>query len=585
MSKINAITNPNPLIAKKVNFFADSFNYFTKAIGQFEGLNIENHLSLVDKVIYHLETPDARPNQYLKRYFSHHYLQKDDRYVKLFKSNARLFDLIKDYLACPQKDKKLNNWHARNPDFLIEFKRFQKALKRRMVKIALSEIISFLRCVHDVNHHKDDLLYGTKILVSEFLLNGHSKRDLQTLFKRLMSRDIFEFPFPKDVESEQDRINFMSSRNFEQQFQGIHNVLKSKAKKYFFIYRIYGLKGEQNFSLKIGDVVFYDHRHPKLKRVAEAIKNSEVMPKFFSEENFIVAVTPVEYYSLDMGEFLALKKIKSELDYLNSKLKSNGHIERYSYVKTKDFASYSGEWGIQEKYTAIESFELSRLRENPTQFVKAVKKKAKEKLLANDFLFRNAISTGNVDDFWQYFDAIIPHKNGKDQIIDVISSVVLISSYARSSRILEREIRDCLGFFNAHPQILGMTSEEHLEFHKKLVKKRNILKDRTLNKLDHPFIQSLVTELRSEWQSTNYKNVFDSYQRILNDAQVQRNSIIHSGKGDTKSINTLRYSLPWLAGSFRAAIFQILKAGNYKSLEDAFSDSMEKAFLLINTKP
>ncbi len=55
MANINQITHSNPLIQKKVNFFADYFDFITDKMGILDNLPIENPLSLIDKAIFQVK--------------------------------------------------------------------------------------------------------------------------------------------------------------------------------------------------------------------------------------------------------------------------------------------------------------------------------------------------------------------------------------------------------------------------------------------------------------------------------------------------------------------------------------------------
>ncbi|MBA7541101.1 hypothetical protein ES705_33408 [subsurface metagenome] len=108
MPTINQITHPDNLVQTKVNFFADYFNFVTDNIGLYDELEIENHLSLIEKVIFQIENNLDHCPKYLDCYFSHPILKKENKYFKEFKQYQNLQSLIQAYQQAGPPAKKVN---------------------------------------------------------------------------------------------------------------------------------------------------------------------------------------------------------------------------------------------------------------------------------------------------------------------------------------------------------------------------------------------------------------------------------------------------------------------------------------------
>jgi len=228
MSKIHRITHPNPGVAKKVNFFADYFDYVSGKIGQ-EGFDIENHLSLVEKILWQIDTNFDNAIPYLDNYFNHPYLEEQDILLIEFRRNTSIPGDLHKYKQIKKAEGK-KSWLRATPEFIEKLRSFRKSLRNRMLKQGLLEVISFLRCKHELPEHKDAIQYWTNIIISEFLLNGHSKKDLSQVFDKIMARND-EFPYPKNLQTHEEKASFLHNRTFDQQFEGILNLFSAEQKK------------------------------------------------------------------------------------------------------------------------------------------------------------------------------------------------------------------------------------------------------------------------------------------------------------------------------------------------------------------
>src|SRR5450759_1464590 len=116
MPYLNQITHPTELTQKKVNFFADYFQFSSNQMGYFDGFEIENFLSLVEKMIYQISNNLERCPQYINCYLSHPLFQKDNKYFKEFKSYRSINNYFRKY-SLAGKDGQKKTWIANTPRF------------------------------------------------------------------------------------------------------------------------------------------------------------------------------------------------------------------------------------------------------------------------------------------------------------------------------------------------------------------------------------------------------------------------------------------------------------------------------------
>jgi hypothetical protein len=213
---IHDITHPNPLVKSKVDFFADYFDYAVKNIGVSDLIDIENPLSLVDKILFQIENNLSHCPKYIDSYLTHPFLYED--YVDL--KSETLFKHfhveIKKYKSQLKHAKKVD-WIVKNPSFKFSLIKLRRSLQRSMFKSSLQSIISYLNCKHEITEHRIDFIRLTNILVSEFLFNDRSKKDLQKMFERILSKEIWYFPFSQKLakESKEAKETFIKNRTFQ----------------------------------------------------------------------------------------------------------------------------------------------------------------------------------------------------------------------------------------------------------------------------------------------------------------------------------------------------------------------------------
>ena len=565
------------LIQKKVNFFADYFEFVTSNIGLYDDLEIENYLSLTKKALFQIEKNFEHCPKYLDSYFSHPMLEENSRYFKDFKNYQCLQPLTQEYRqAGKPNDKK--NWIKENSQLHSCLSSFKKELKRSMFKDALNSIISFLKCPHDVDEHVDDLKFYTRVLVSELLLNNRAKEDLENVFERIMTKEIGLFPFPKEITKNQENKSlveaqqeYMSNRTFNEQFNGIYYILKEKSRKSHFLFRIIGIDADPGFHFKYNKVTFYHPDHPKLAEIKKGY-NSKSIPyskDFFGITPMLIASVKINYQSTKIAEQEAVNTIKEELTFLNDVCNANAHIEKYSFIITPDFKRASGPWNMPERgRSEIGEYSEEKLKDNPYRLLKKVNKECRKQFLEYEPLFVKAMASQSMPDYWHYLEALIPLKgnNGK-QVIDVVSTVLVLNAEEINKSRLRNYISYAIMPFNASSEEIGITKEKQMHYYNQYGANEK-LNFQTLSKeVTHPLLSSLLKVYVKPYTKSKLKATKEYYSRLLWELQAQRNSIVHSGYGNEDALVLLNGSIPYLITRFRWILFSEMKGNKDASFE------------------
>ena len=97
MTFLNQITHPEKIIETKVNFFADYYNFVASQIEKSDYLDVENYLSLIEKMIFQIDTNNDSCYKYIYSYLTHPLIQKENKYFKDYKNYTLVSNLFEEY--------------------------------------------------------------------------------------------------------------------------------------------------------------------------------------------------------------------------------------------------------------------------------------------------------------------------------------------------------------------------------------------------------------------------------------------------------------------------------------------------------
>lgn len=551
MTFLNEITYPVKIVETKVNFFADYFNFIASQIDKSDYIDVENYLSLIEKMIFQIETNNGHCSRYIDSYLTHPLIQKENKYFKEYKNYSLISNLFEEYKNLSKANLKVK-WINKNQCFKSSLIRFSIELKKVMFKNSLKVIISFLKCIHNISEHQSDLMHHTNILVSEFLLTNRAKDDIIETFTRIITRDINNFPFPKSFLKDNKnnllkaKKEFIENRTFDQQFEGILHFLKENKKQEYFIFRIYNIKTDKTFRFKYDQVTFYHPEHKKLKVLKNQVKQLHFSKDFFKKKDMILATIKVNTSSKRISEQIAINTIKRELEFIEYKCGANTLFENHSYITTIDFKNFTSKWRRKENSHTISESNKKLIENNPFLLLKKVNNECREHFLNYEYLYNKAQISRNPEDYWHYYETLLKvYSDNTSNVIKIISSIIYTSSHKNEKSLIETYLINSIT--NSSSVQLNISQGEFLEI--KHSKKHDF--QTIKNEINHPFIKYLSERRRNIPSQKNSKSY---YSRILWDCYSQRNSMMHNYQRNEKGLILIDSKLPELTSRFRETL-------------------------------
>jgi len=569
MQLIHSITYKNILAQGKVNYFANYYSYVVSNLGKSSKFEIENILSLIDKLIHQLEHGRSdKMATYVLNYLSNPILSKDNKYFKEFKTHhSTLVPLFDAFTVTPNA-----NWIKQNKATLLSsLKTFRVLLQKTMFNSALKSIISFLKCKHKIEEHKLDLQHYTHLIAVELFNKRKSKADLERTFQAIMSRDVNQFPFcPKFLKQNKNNLekakrDFIKNRTFDQQFEGIKNFLKEETKTHYFIFRIGNINCEQDFVFELKDVSFLNINSKKVQSIKNNFdrKRKDYMLPYFSDEFTLYAIVKSSSKSKSNNLPVALKKADLGLQNINKTCNTSAFLDKHSYLFTSDFKNIGGSISFGTVAKNLTRISISKLISgNSFDYLKKKSISSKRHFLNNEQLYIKAKNSVEIDDYWKYLENLIS-KPLQSAFVNILADAVKFNE----KQAIELYIRNCLCQINTNPKSLGISSEDQRklvwEIHENKSFNFNDLKTRIKN----DFFQDLINDLNN----VTSRNITDYLKRIVCEIYELRNFIQHSGKSLEKSQLKLQETAPHLLSLFRREIIDLM----IKNPTSKFSDIVQ----------
>lgn len=579
MDIIHGITHPKPLIQKKVNYFADYYSLVVRQMGKNQEFEIDNILSLIEKMVYQFEKNKIKPKdkvKYIHSYLTNPLLATDNKYFQEYIPHhsvmSQLFDSYRKNGKLSDKDEK---------NFISKLNSFRLYLKKQMFDKALKSIISYLRCSHDVSEHKADMQHYTKLIAVELFFQRKGKADIGEVFGKIMTNDITEFPFcPTFIKDnvnniKEAKLKFIANRTFDQQFEGIKNFRNQQAESKYYIFRVGNVKSDSNIDFELGDVTFYTSGTKKIKSLKKRFddERKEYMTPFFMEQFQLFAIVSHSSKNVNNHHLEALNKANIAVQTINKECYLSCFIDKHSYLYTSDFKNIGGNLRMGPIERHLGKTSISKINNSDVhQYLKSKRLRSKKHFLSHESTHSAAKNSGQVDDYWKYAENIIgkPFKN----IFVGLASELLIEL---EKQHIEIHIKNCFDRLNSDPSFLGMTFDEQQKISYDLYTVENydynLIKAKTTNE----FIKDLV----DFYYTIGAKSNVAYLKRFIEEVYEQRNFIIHDGKHQEKAVLKLNECVSLIFFAFRRKLLDAMIANPKKSFSEIKHD-LEQKFQQLN---
>lgn len=584
------ITYPDEKIKTKVNFFCDYFNLAANHIGKYPKWDFENPLSIVDKIIFQIETNPENRNRYLANHLKNYHF-KENEYTKQFKVMTKLRPLIADYLKVKNKNEWLNN----NPEFLKLLKRLKSDLNQNMLNKAVDFIIRYLRCTHDLDFHLEDFKYLILIIISELKFREKSKQEVNNLISKIMTKNVKQFPLPQKILTEKNKAqfkilssDFINNRTFKEQFEGIKNFNDKNDLNGYFIFQIYNLELNKNDLLTFDDVKICHPTNEIFDNFKEKIGEVDHWTKYASEKNISLAITQGNITNYDSGLQSAINKVQVFLNYINNKLESNCYINIFSYKSTLNFERIEG-YGYKSDTTKkkLSEYDLHILKlDNPFERLVKVNSQAKTKFLSSEKFYQRALISNEPSDYWHYLECLIPKDKKGNQYVKQVKSVSSAILFLAHQSRFPTHIATCV--FN----LLHGYSEERTKNNLSYNERNKIAQNWSNSDIikigkefnHHPIIRSLIKDYENRGDIDNLYYVYQIYYYMINELYEIRNAYIHSGIKNEYSNKKIQHILPMYISTIRSFLIDKIENERNKKIETIINNIKIEANKILPVK-
>jgi len=570
MGRIAILTNPDPIVDAKANFFADYFHLFLSQLGRSIDFELENPLALIDKILFQLQHNLDNCESIARSYLTHPMLFDNDVFLSQFDCYKPAKRHFEEWIRLSPKEQK-KHFSENTASWIQVLQPLREELSQKMFGKSLQSIISFLGCPHELCEHKEDIEGNTRILLTEFIFRGLGKEYISDVFNQILSRDIEIYPFPQEVTTEQDKKDYMASRTLQQQFLAIEAILNMPSSKVDFYYKIYGASLPKEIAFDYTGVVFYSSRHEN----CSPLKKEH--PEFFKgDSNFFIASVNVDFLYSEGAIKDAIKQIAAALKYVSVALNRNFVIDRkHNYILRNAFGTSEG-WGFDSFKYKYEPKVIDKLDKSPFHFLAGVTNSAKNYFLNFEPLYINASSEENMPAYWHYLEALMQSYKKEKKLMEKVASICILRDAAVRKEVGIEFLSSSLNFMHLPRTRFGITAQEGHAMAMEII--RGIIPE-SVRAIDYPAIKDMVFYMDYALTAEDFRKAKDYYMRILQDAYAQRNFYLHQGSSSNKSHIKLLYSLRFLVHRFRFIVMGELKNNEEvdfsKLVENLYLRSME----------
>lgn len=423
--RVENISHSDSNIELKVNFFADCFHYYNENIKEIEINLLETPLSLFENMLIQIEE-NKEYSKYIESYINNDLINDYQ-----FETASELVDEFYSYVNKKSVPYSFNADEKETLSNLI--RNIIELLQKDYFKEAVEELISFVTCKHDLDIHIKEIIYYTKIIVNDFLLNGFTKNDLKHIFTYIFSKEIDRFPFPENLFFNVDKEfhekvkkDFLKDQTIKDQFEGIINFRFKPQKEAYVVFKIFGICMDETENEAFNDVEFFSIKSKKLEKLRNT--DSLVFRNYFNvskDEASLVSVK-VLYRSETYAEEVAIKKINDVVQIINTSLNTSAYVDNDVIITTNFIDARCTH--RPHKKTCINN--LKNRRELQSFKVLSYHKfnsPALDYIKRIEYIYEEAKTLGRPNMYWRYLEVL--HKEvfvNKIKIIENVPKILLL---------------------------------------------------------------------------------------------------------------------------------------------------------------
>ncbi|MGB3780803.1 MAG: hypothetical protein WA960_20740 [Tunicatimonas sp.] len=521
-----------------------------------DGLPLENHLSLVEKIIFQIEHNPIHRVKYINNYLNNPLLLQSDLFLKRFDADKRLRPLIKEYKQLC-KAKKREAFIRDTPNFKSALEALRDQLSDKAFEYSLNTII---KKVHSdpVEGFIVEIAYHVNLLVSEFLFTNRSKQDIIDVLGHLYNSQNFPYPTAISGKGGEEKRKYLEQLSTKKQLEAINDIYRKKRDTYTFVCKVYDMGSHPAFEFKPHQVTFISKEKGEEIISHDSWRKERVEEFLNDQEEFILAYLPVSYYSFLHGsddKVAAIDTIREELSIINHDLSTNGVVDTRDYLLLDEENKTQGSGRSNIRKVDANSVDLL---ESKSAYVHLTDRgnAAKAHILRYESYLSKAKLSRRVADYWHYLEIIITNAfpGERRKVEGFLPSILLVNHLYEQEELTQRYIMQ--SFYNPlaeNYRCWGVKREQWVSLRQKALSANELLAE-THNpfaiELDNRYIS------KSSVDAQYYCDLKDHYKLLLTEAYEQRNAYQHAGYECEKATIKLRHTIHHLVIRFRRLILE-----------------------------
>jgi hypothetical protein len=586
--KLNHITNVDKNLQEKMRYFADCFSFTNEFLGRLPDVPFDNHLSLIDKTIFQIENNFEHCSLYTISYLSHFFTFYD----KSIEPPAALLNKIENQFLSLKTSKDKKQWLKLNPGFLEDLKAIRLEYEETLFDKTYAALLTYIKCKHNLKKHRVAIAYGTRLLVSLFRINGHSKESLNKYIGRIIASNRYDFPFPPEILKIRDRDEykkstelFLANRDFDKQFEGLKNIfIADKHKSGYFFYVIENCIIDERttgkFKVQLDKVTFISPEHEELKTLRKSISEydekhgEKTFPVFFGEEK-LLAYVHLGYEDKKAKKDEGLRIVAEELLNFNQYCYESEVVVNSLHYFFADFLegdswSASTSFGMVKK-SILRQSDFEELEKNTYEVLRNVNSVAKPVILECEKTFLKAFAREEVEFYWMFIENIFAPLTNKSEDVRKGFSKLMLKVLDQLEDNFLFAIASMLTPFGFDNKEEGLDKGDVCTIHEAICLDGNFQFDlgQYKKKIKSLKLRELIDQHKNFKSTANIHKWKVHFDLLLLDLYAYRNSLVHSGYVNEYARIKLLAVLPNLISRTRWLIIKTCKnnpALSYKEL-------------------
>lgn len=539
------------MVQLKLRYFADYFNFAAINIGKMERLALDNHVSVLDKLLFHLGQNKNHRHDYVEAYLAHS-LWSDVMLISGFEAYAA-FERIRQKFPIAESVANKKRWIADNEKVLSTTARaLMRTLTQHLFRKALGTIVARVLCGCDLSKHQAEIESLTRTLVSQYVFAGNSREDIVELFRRIITRDEKKYPFPRVLAkaSSAEKQQYLTNLKLGAQLRAVHYHLQREAHHGVYIFRLIGITAADDFSFNYDKVTFIHPKHPKLAHIVAQIREDKFRQDYFDRADFLLGMVRVKHKSPTEALLHAADAVRLEMEYLKAQVGDQFFLETKSHLITRDFSRAWGTLSFDKGLTWINSMDRNRLLDTPYRVLRKAKSSAKKTLLRNERLFIKASISRLPSDCWHYIETMLNSVDEHSGAIRRAGVAILLKDQLKvERRTLHTYLINATSHLATSKELLGLTDEtEELLYRTPYNREERFIK-LVEQHVTTPIIKRVIEFYRdSNHSSSGYLNL------LFLECLGQRNSMTHTNEFHGPSMISCKRTSVGLAARLRLSV-------------------------------